>query len=183
MSYLFLITRWETKENLSEMQIRRPEEKIAGDSHHLKLNFNHSFRKWKVKVKLLSRFRFFVTPRTVAHQAPPSMGFARQEYGSGLPFPFPGYLPNLAIEPRSPKLQAGTFTSEPPGKPNYSFKYTLNLVGRWTLLSCLYGIAGDKNKKRGTALVVQWLGVYLPVQGTWVQALIKELGFYMLQGN
>ena len=45
--------------------------------------------KVKVKVKSLSRVRLFATPRTVAHQAPPSMGFSRQEYWSGLPFPSP----------------------------------------------------------------------------------------------
>ena len=54
---------------------------------------------------------------TVAHQAPPSMGFSRQEYWSGLPFPSSGDLPNPGIEPRSPTLQAGPLTSAPPGKP------------------------------------------------------------------
>ena len=54
---------------------------------------------------------------TVAHQAPPSMGFSRQEYWSGLPFPSPGDLPNPGIEPRSPTLQADALTSEPPEKP------------------------------------------------------------------
>ena len=53
----------------------------------------------------------------VAHQAPLSMGFSRQEYWSGLPFPSPGDLPDLGIEPRSPALQADALTSEPPGKP------------------------------------------------------------------
>ena len=48
---------------------------------------------------------------TVAHQAPPSMGFSRQEYWSGLPFPSPGDLPDPGIEPRSPTLQADTLTS------------------------------------------------------------------------
>ena len=55
---------------------------------------------------------------TVAHQAPPSMGFSRQEYWSGLPFPSPGDLPNPGIEPRSPTLQADALTSAPPGKPS-----------------------------------------------------------------
>ena len=54
------------------------------------------------------------TPWTVAHQAPLSMGFSRQEYWSGLPFPSPGDLPNPGIKPRSPALQADTLTSEPP---------------------------------------------------------------------
>ena len=45
--------------------------------------------KWKVKVKSLSRVRLFATPWTAAHQAPPSMGFSRQEYWSGVPLPSP----------------------------------------------------------------------------------------------
>ena len=68
----------------------------------------------KVKVKLLSCVRLFATPWTVAHQAPPSMGFSRQEYWSGLPFPSPGDLPDPGIEPRSPSLQADALTSGPP---------------------------------------------------------------------
>ena len=55
-------------------------------------------------------------PWTVAHQASLSMGFSRQEYWSGLPFPSPGDLPDAGIEPRSPTLQADTLTSAPPGK-------------------------------------------------------------------
>ena len=68
----------------------------------------------KVKVKLLIRVRLFVTPWTIAYQAPLSMRFSRQEYWSGLSFPFPGDLPDPEIEPRSPALQADTLTSEPP---------------------------------------------------------------------
>ena len=62
----------------------------------------------------------FVTPWTVAHQAPLSMGFSRQEYWSGLPFTSPGDLPNPGIKPRSPALQADALTSEPPGKPSWT---------------------------------------------------------------
>ena len=69
----------------------------------------------KVKVKLLSRVQPFATPWTVAYQAPPSMGFSRQECWSGLPFPSPGDLPNPGIEPGSPALQADALPSEPPG--------------------------------------------------------------------
>ena len=72
--------------------------------------------KLKVKVKSLSRVRLFATPWTVAHQPPPSMGFSRQEYWSGLLFPSPGDLPDPGIEPGSPTLQADALTSEPPGK-------------------------------------------------------------------
>ena len=71
-----------------------------------------------LKMKSLSRVRLFATPWAVAYQVPPSMGFSRQEYWSGLPFPSPGDLPNPGIEPRSPTLQADALTSVPPGKPH-----------------------------------------------------------------
>ena len=67
-------------------------------------------------MKLLSRVRPFVTLWTVAYQAPLSMGFSRQEYWSGLPFPSPGDLSDPGIEPGSPALEADALTSEPPGK-------------------------------------------------------------------
>jgi len=65
-------------------------------------------------MKLLSRVQLFATPWTVAHQAPPSVGFSRQEYWSGLPFPSPGDLPDPGIEPRSSTLWADALPSEPP---------------------------------------------------------------------
>ena len=71
-------------------------------------------------VKSLSRVRLFATPWTVAHQAPQSMEFSKQEYWSGLPFPSPRDLPNPGIEPGSPTLQANALPSEPGegnGKP------------------------------------------------------------------
>ena len=71
----------------------------------------------KVKVKSLSRVRLFATPWTAAHQAPPSIGFSRQEYWSGLPFPSPGDLPDPGIEPRSPALQADALTLSYKGSP------------------------------------------------------------------
>ena len=59
------------------------------------------------------------------------MGFSRQEYWSGVPFPFPGELPNPGIEPRSPALKADALTSEPPGKltkslSKYFMRYAVN---------------------------------------------------------
>ena len=65
-----------------------------------------------MKVKSLSCVQLFATPWTVAYQAPLSMGFSRQEYWSGLPFPSPGDLPNPGMEPESPSLQADALTSE-----------------------------------------------------------------------
>ena len=59
----------------------------------------------------------FETLWTTAHQTPLSMGFSRQEYWCGLPFPPPGDLPDSGIEPASPALAGGFFTTELPGKP------------------------------------------------------------------
>ena len=58
---------------------------------------------------------------TVACQAPLSIGFSRQEYWSGLPFPSPGDLPDPGIEPGSPALQADSLPVEPEGKPSLYF--------------------------------------------------------------
>ena len=71
----------------------------------------------KLKVKSLSRVRLFATPWTVAHQAPLSMGFSRQEYWSELPFPSPGDLSHPGIEPGPSALQADSLATELPGKP------------------------------------------------------------------
>ena len=60
------------------------------------------------------------TPQAVAHQAPMSVGFPRQEYLSGLPFPSPGNLPGSGIKPVSPALAGGFFTIGPPGKAQIS---------------------------------------------------------------
>ena len=80
-----------------------------------------------MKVKLLSCVRLFVTIWTVAYQAPPSMGFSRQECWSGLPFPSPGDLPDPGIEPGSPALQADALPSEPPGKQHIGGPYILRV--------------------------------------------------------
>ena len=70
-------------------------------------------------VQSLSCFQLFVTPWTVVHPAPPSMGFPRQEFYSGLPFPSPGTLPYPGTEPTFPALAGGFFTTEPPGPRHF----------------------------------------------------------------
>ena len=74
-----------------------------------------TFKKRQVKVKVKSCLTL-CDPWTIAHQAPPSVEFSRQEYWSGLPFPSPGDLPDPGIEPRPLTLQADALTSAPPGK-------------------------------------------------------------------
>ena len=79
-----------------------------------------------------------MTPWTVAHQAPLSMGVPRLEYWNGLPFPSPGDLRNPGIEPSSPALAGRFLTTEPPGKP-------INVHGeeKWE-----EGVRGDPNGMR-----------------------------------
>ena len=87
---------------------------------------------------VLSRVQLVAILWTVAHQPPPSMGFFRQEYWSGLPFPSAGDLPHSGIEPGSPgspALQVGSLPSEPPGKPSSLEGPTF--PGSWALLPSL----------------------------------------------
>ena len=74
---------------------------------------------WFVCVWTLSCVQLFETPWAVALQAPPSMGFCRQEYWSGLPFPPPGDLLTQGSDPRLLHGQADSLPSESPGKPSY----------------------------------------------------------------
>ena len=80
----------------------------------------------KVKVKLFSRVQLFDTPWTIAYHAPPSMGFSRQEYWSGLPFPSPEDLPDPGIKSGSPALKADALPFEPPGKSIYTYQQAVN---------------------------------------------------------
>ena len=70
-----------------------------------------------VHAKLLQSCRLFATLWAIAHQAPLSMGFSRQAYGSGLPCPPPGDLPNPRVEPHVSQQQAGSLPLVLPGKP------------------------------------------------------------------
>ena len=91
-----------------------------------------------MKVKSLSRLRLFATPLTVAYQAPPSMGFSRQECWSGLPFSSLGDLFNPGNKPGSPALQADALRSEPKLRefyhehPNaYHLDSTISILLSW----------------------------------------------------
>ena len=75
----------------------------------------------------LSRVRLFVTPWTVAHQVPLSVGFPKQEYWRGLPLPTPEDLPHQGTEPMSPALAGGFFIIEPSGKPKGKSRWALTL--------------------------------------------------------
>ena len=96
----------------------------------------------RVKVKSLSHVRLFVTPWTVADQAPQSMEFSRQEYWSGLPFPSPGDPPDPGIEPGSPALQADALPSEPPGKAVVDISLSIMIIS-----SCMFVAANGIGMK------------------------------------
>ena len=83
---------------------------------------------------MLSCVQFFVTPWTIACQAPLFLGFSRLEYWSGLLLSSPGHLPNPGIEPASPALTGGYFTTEPPGKPNKAYT---EMVKTWVSVTSL----------------------------------------------
>ena len=88
----------------------------------------------EILFRFFCNFWLFATPWTTAHQALLSIGFPRQEYWSGLPFPPPGDLPDPGIKPGSPALQADSLLSEPPGEPPRS----LPTWGSWILIIAMW---------------------------------------------
>ena len=102
-------TSWATREALKRLEV--PWLK------RLSTSACTNIRKWKYQS--LSHVQLFATPWTVARQPPLSMGFSRQEYWSGYPFPSPGNLWDSGIKPRFLALQADPFLSKPPGKSIY----------------------------------------------------------------
>ena len=108
-------------------------------------------------------------PVDIACQAPLSMGFSRQEYWSGLPFPSPGDLPNPGIEPGSPALQADALSSEPPGKPPRTGDKRPNIIkdAPFTHYSGNYKSlgshkAGDQISFRNIFCSSEWPNIFVP---------------------
>ena len=105
-------------------------------------------------VSLLSHVQLFATARTVAHQAPLSMGFPRQEYWSGLPFPSPGDLPDPGAEPTSPALTGEFFTINLPGKVlvAHSFLFLCDPMDYSLPSFSVHGIL--------QARILEWVAIY-----------------------
>ena len=114
--------------------------------------------KWKkVKVKSLSQVQLFATPWTVACQAPPSVGFSRQEYCSGLPFPFPGYLPNLGSDPRLLHCRQILYHLSHQGEPPYCI-----IVGPESSHWCWYKDTMWAHREEEAVWLQRQIGVMLP---------------------
>ena len=106
-------------EEMEPRQKQHPVMDVTGDGSKVQCceeqycigTWNVRYMKWS-EVKSLSRVWLFAAPWTIAYQASLSMGFSRQEYCGGLPFPSPGDLPDPGIKPRSPTLQADSLPSK-----------------------------------------------------------------------
>ena len=133
-----------------------------------------------------SRVRLLATPG--ARQAPLSMGFSRQEYWSGLPYPPPKNLPHPGIEPRSSAWSGGFFTTEPPGKPRrmrevHLKKNSVSVLGRGSSL-CKGHVEGrNRSLSRTYRRVVGSRAesrLSFPKSHTWKQA---EPGYWASKSN
>ena len=103
--------------------------------------------------------------RTVAQQAPESMGFPRQEYWSGLPFPAPGILLQPETEPHISLVSciaSGFFTNEPPEKPNCYMAYIKKQVKLWYIYTMAYYSAIKKNTFK--SVLMRWMKLELIIQ-------------------
>ena len=98
---------------------------------------------------MLSHVCLFVIPLTVAHQAPLSVEFSRQEYLSGSPFLPPGDLPNPGIEPKSPSVRAGYLPSQPLGKPIPTLGQDKR--SKLVIQSCPSSGINENDRKTGTS--------------------------------
>ena len=111
------------------------------------------------------------TPWTVASQAPLSMGFFRQEYWSGLPFPFPGDLPDPGIKPRSPALQADSLPTDLWGKP-------------WTMgYMCLFQFWFPQGICLGVGLLAHMVVLFLVFKGVFISSSIVAVSIYIPTNN
>ena len=86
---------------------------------HLAVSIWYLMKARKKESEVAQLCRLFATPGTVACQAPPSTGFSKQEYWSGLLFPSPGDCPDPGIEPGFPALQADSLPAEPLGHKTF----------------------------------------------------------------
>ena len=123
-------------------------------------------KKWESEVKLFSRVRLFATPWSAAHQAPLSMGFSRQEYWSGSPFPTPGDLPDPGIKPFSltaPALAGRFFTTS----ATWGFVVVQSLSLVWLFMTP-WTAAHQAPLSKGFPRQEYWSGLPFPSQGIFL---------------
>ena len=116
------------------------------------------------------------TRQTVACQAPLSMGFFRQEYWKGLPFSFPGYLPNPGIKPGSPDLQADSLPTELQGKPCMYLENTIIQKDTYTttFIAALFTIARTWKQPK-CPLMDEWIKMWYIYTMKYYSAIKNEI--------
>ena len=125
---------------------------------------------------VFSRVWLFKTLWTIAYQAPRSMGFPRQEYWNGLSFPPPGDLPDPEIEPLSPILEGGFFTTQTPGKPpelndDLQMCFSLGFALKWETFSMNFR---TKNLQQTSSLKIGEVTLWhLNAYGVWDLAFME----------
>ena len=129
----------------------------------------------------LSRVQFYATPWTVAYQALLSMGFSREEYWSGLPFPTAGDLLELVMEPASltsPVLAGGLFTTMPPGKPQ---KHMYLKATFWSKKQATSSFQ-DSHKRQRLCFLSSWPMVGGPPKSGkifWFKQMLPDRFFFL----
>ena len=122
----YIVNRQHITPQLTQIRV----DKLSTLNDFQKLLDNINWTRPSLKVQSFSRDQLFATPWTVAYKPPPSMGFSRQEYWSGLPFPSPRDLPDLGIKLESTAFHADTLPSEPPntlkGDPDLNSPHSLS---------------------------------------------------------
>ena len=132
---------------------------------------------------MLSHIQLFVTPWTVAHEAPLSMGFFSQEYQNKLPFPAPGYLSNPGIEPASPALAGRFFTTVPPGKTSQkrrgeSFSiFERRILGQWSYTSTCLWKCSWKHSLTNKTKSTHTLWAYTIIQFSYTIQLYNSMNY------
>ena len=113
------------------------------------------------QLSALSYVQLFVILEAVACQTPLSVAFSRQEYWSGLPFPFPGNLPNPGVKPMSPALAGGFFATEPLGKLYQLSECMLSSLSHVWLFATLWTIALQAPLSMGIlqARILGWVAI------------------------
>ena len=146
---------------------------------HMVSSYHH--RQWS-EVKSLSRVQLFATPWTIAYQVPRSMGFSRQEYWNGLPFPSPGDLPNQGSNPDLPHCRQTLNHLNHQGSHHGQFS-SVQPLSRVRLFATPWTVACQVPRSMGFSRQEYWSGVPLPSPLTVQETLNSLLQHHSLKAS